>query len=85
MTSIVGLRIRGSSPFVFDPYSAATTEILIVLFAYFTPDVALPVASAVAAVFGFIMLVGRTPIRIAAKGFRWAARGMRSMVDKFQI
>jgi hypothetical protein len=31
------------------------------VFAYFSPDVALPVASVLAAVVGFIMMVGRAP------------------------
>jgi len=80
-----GLLIRGSSNSFLSYNPQATTEILTMIFAYFTPEVALPVASAVAAVFGFVMLVGRTPVRIAVRGFRWAGRGLRSVVDKFQM
>lgn len=40
------------------------------LLAYFAPEVALPVASALAGVFGFLLMVGRAPFRLAAKGFR---------------
>jgi hypothetical protein len=38
--------------------------------AYFTPEVALPVASVLAATVGFFMLVGRGSIRIVARAFR---------------
>lgn len=41
-----------------------------VLIAYFAPEVALPVVSALAGVFGFLMMIGRAPFRLAAKGFR---------------
>ncbi len=37
------------------------------LFAYFTPEVALPVASVVAATFGFFMLVGRGSVQVAKR------------------
>jgi hypothetical protein len=57
-------------------------EMLGVTFAYFTPEVTLPLASVLAAVFGFIMLVGRVPIQFAARCFRAAARGARSLVDR---
>jgi hypothetical protein len=60
-------------------------EIPNMLFAYFTPDVALPLASAVAAVVGSIMLVGRAPIRFAMKVFRYVGRGVRHVVDKLQM
>lgn len=46
-----------------------------VLIAYFAPEVALPMASAVAAVVGFIMLVGRAPFRLAGRVIRSVARG----------
>jgi hypothetical protein len=55
------------------------------LFAYFTPEVALPVASAVAAVFGFIMMVGRAPFRFAAKGLRAASRGWKAMMERARM
>ena len=35
--------------------------------AYFTPDVALPVASLLAAAVGFVMMVGRAPIRFVTR------------------
>ena len=57
--------------------------------AYFSPDVTLPIASALAAVFGFIVLVGRTPLRFGAKvfrslmsPFRGAKRRAQSTADK---
>ena len=37
------------------------------LFAYFTPDVAMPVATVLAAGVGFIMMVGRAPIRFVRR------------------
>jgi hypothetical protein len=40
------------------------------VFAYFTPEVALPVASFVAAAFGFLIMVGRAPFQFVARGFR---------------
>ena len=40
------------------------------LFAYFTPEVALPVASVVAATFGFFMLLGRGSVRVVTRAFR---------------
>jgi hypothetical protein len=40
------------------------------IFAYFSPDLALPVASVVAASIGFIMMVGRAPCRFVARTFR---------------
>jgi hypothetical protein len=50
-----------------------------VLFAYIGPDVTLPLMSMLAAVFGFIMMVGRAPIRYAAKVLRRAKNWMRSL------
>ena len=38
--------------------------------AYFTPEVALPVASVVAAAFGFLMMIGRAPFQFLARGLR---------------
>ncbi len=45
------------------------------ILAYFTPEVALPVASFVAAAFGFLMMVGRAPFKFLARGFRAVFRG----------
>lgn len=56
-----------------------------VFFAYFTPEVTLPVASAVATGVGFILLVARAPIRIVGESFRRAVRGLRSIVDKLEL
>jgi hypothetical protein len=50
-----------------------------VIFAYFAPELTLPLASALAATVGFIMLVGRAPLRIAARGLRFVARPFRSV------
>lgn len=50
--------------------------------AYFTPEVALPVASVVAASFGFLMMIGRAPFRLAARGFRAVFRGASSPPSK---
>lgn len=40
------------------------------LFAYFAPEVVLPIASVFAAAFGFIVMVGRAPFRYVAQWFR---------------
>ncbi len=40
------------------------------LVAYFTPEVALPVASVVAAAFGFLMMIGRAPFQFLARGLK---------------
>jgi hypothetical protein len=42
------------------------------VFAYFTPEVTLPVASALATVVGFVLMVGRAPFRFAARRLRAA-------------
>jgi hypothetical protein len=52
------------------------------VFAYFAPEVALPVASAVAAALGFLMMVGRAPFRFAARAFRAATRGGEKTADR---
>ncbi len=52
------------------------------VFAYFTPEAVLPVASVVAAVFGFIMMVGRAPFRYAARGLRAAGRHGKKVIEK---
>lgn len=48
-----------------------------VLFAYFAPDMLLPVASALAGVVGVVMMVGRAPIRFVRRVIRRVARGVR--------
>jgi hypothetical protein len=55
------------------------------VFAYFAPEVALPVASAVAAALGFLMMVGRAPFRIAARGIRAVMRGGRKVTEKLDL
>jgi hypothetical protein len=40
------------------------------VFAYFSPDVALPVASVLAGVVGFFMMLGRAPYRAVARTVR---------------
>jgi hypothetical protein len=52
------------------------------ILAYFSPEVVLPVASVLAAVMGFIMMVGRAPIRFVARGFRTAARSVTRLSDR---
>lgn len=52
------------------------------VFAYFTPEVALPVASVVAAAFGFIMMVGRLPFQAASRGLRALTNGRKKMFQK---
>jgi hypothetical protein len=49
-------------------------DILTPTLAYMTPELILPVASAAAAAVGFLLLVGRAPFRLAARGFRYVAR-----------
>jgi hypothetical protein len=51
---------------------------LTVLFAYVGPEVTLPVASVLASLIGFVMVVGRAPFRFAARALRITARGERS-------
>jgi hypothetical protein len=55
------------------------------LFAYFTPEVIMPVASVLAGAFGVILMVGRAPLRYAARGARWIARGWKKTVDRFGL
>jgi hypothetical protein len=52
-------------------------ESLTALFAYVGPEVALPVASVVASLIGFVMVVGRAPFRFAARMIRIAGRDTR--------
>lgn len=44
------------------------------ILAYFAPEVVLPLASVVAAAFGFIMMVGRAPFRLATRWLRAARK-----------
>jgi hypothetical protein len=60
-------------------------EFLGVTFAYFTPETTLPVASAIAAVLGFGMLVVRAPIRIVWGGVRRAGTWVKSVIDKLNL
>jgi hypothetical protein len=57
-------------------------EIHGVIFAYFTPETTLPVASAVAAALGFFLMIARSPVRVAREGFRRAAKGLRAVIKK---
>ena len=52
------------------------------VFAYFAPEVVLPVASVVTAAIGFIVMVGRVPFLIAARGLRAGLRGLKNRSDK---
>jgi hypothetical protein len=47
------------------------------LFAYFSPEVTLPVATALAGAFGFLLMIGKAP-------FRWAGRGIRALIRAFK-
>lgn len=49
------------------------------LFGYIGPEVVLPMASALAGVVGFVLMVGRAPFRFAAKVLRSLAKGARSV------
>jgi hypothetical protein len=48
------------------------------LFAYISPEVALPIASVGAAALGFVMMVGRAPFRLAAKTWRYLVKKIHS-------
>jgi hypothetical protein len=52
------------------------------LLAYVAPEVVLPVASALAGVIGFAMMVGRAPVLFVARRFRSLARGVRSIAHR---
>jgi hypothetical protein len=60
-------------------------DFLNMLFAYFAPEVVLPVASVVTATIGFIMMVGRAPFRIAARGVRSGWRGVKNRINKLNL
>jgi hypothetical protein len=55
------------------------------ILAYFTPEVALPVASALAAALGFLMMVGRAPFRWAGRGIRSGLRGLKKVIEKLNM
>jgi hypothetical protein len=59
-------------------------EILSVLLAYMNPQATLPLVSAVAAIAGFILLVGLAPLRFIVRGFRSTARSCRRVVLAFR-
>jgi len=48
------------------------------------PEATLPLASALAAIAGFILLFGRAPLRFIARGFQSAARSCRRAVPGFR-
>lgn len=52
------------------------------LFAYFAPEVVLPIASVFAAGFGFIVMVGRAPFRYAARWFRATRKRVKREPEK---
>jgi hypothetical protein len=47
------------------------------IFAYFAPEVVMPMASALVVGFGFFMMVGRAPFRFAARTWRSGLRVMK--------
>jgi hypothetical protein len=55
-----------------DAPTVAQVRPSVMLFAYFAPEVALPVASVLAAAFGFVMMVGKAPFKLAARALRSA-------------
>jgi hypothetical protein len=55
------------------------------LFAYFSPEVTLLVPSVVAAAFGFVLMVGRAPFRLAARGFRAGMSGIKRLTKKLDL
>jgi hypothetical protein len=52
------------------------------IFAYFAPEVVLPMASVLVAGFGFIMMVGRAPFRFVARSLRAGLRGRKKTMNK---
>ncbi len=55
------------------------------VFAYFAPEVALPVASVVAASFGFLLMVGRAPFRLAGRAIRAIMRSGKKAAEKLDV
>lgn len=52
------------------------------LFAYFSPDVTLLVPSFLAAAAGVIMMVGRAPFRLAARGIKAGLTALKRIGNK---
>jgi hypothetical protein len=57
----------------------------LVVFAYVGPEVSYLLPSALAAAAGFVMMVGRAPIRWAKAGFKWVVGGFRYVVGKLKL
>jgi hypothetical protein len=55
------------------------------LFAYFGPEVTLPVASVLAGALGFIMMVGRAPFRFIGRLFRGGSRKPKGAAKKDEL
>jgi hypothetical protein len=55
------------------------------IYAYFAPEVVFPVASALAGVFGFIMLMGRTPFRVVSRAFRASTGALQKLARKLNF
>jgi hypothetical protein len=51
----------------------------IVGFAYIDPGSSLPILSGFLGLIGFLLMVGRVPIRLAASGLRRVGRGVRAI------
>jgi hypothetical protein len=51
------------------------------LLAYFAPEVTLPLASVVAAAFGFLVMLGRAPFQFAARVIRSLRRGSQQAAE----
>jgi hypothetical protein len=64
--------------------SYRNVEIFGVIFAYFSPEITFPLASALGACVGFIFLVGRAPFRVAAKALRFASMPFRRARNQSQ-
>ena len=58
----------------------ATMESFGLIFAYFGPETTLPVATAISALVGFLLLVARAPLRLVGQSARKAARWARSRI-----
>jgi hypothetical protein len=55
------------------------------IFAYFTPETTIPLATALTAVVGFFLMVAGSPIRFARAGFRRVVGGARSLFKKLDL
>jgi hypothetical protein len=49
------------------------------VFAYLDPGSSLPILSGFLGLIGFLLMVGRVPIRLAANGLRRVGRGVRAI------